>query len=435
MSQFRLARLVLMLAAIGAAPAVMNNAIAQNKEDKPAAEQPKGPSVRPEVFKQIDPAAVKALMDAKNYTEVQNRITQAEAIPNLTPYEKYAITRMKVSLAASTGNDAALVPAMNEALESGFLNAQEKDNFLYSIGTTYYNMKNWPKAIEAFKRYQKEGTDPAKVRTMLINAEYVSGDYAAAKTDLVPAIADMEKAGKTPSEQDLKMLASAANKVKDDSTYLSALEKMVAYYPNDDYWTDVVARGVLRKPGYDGQANDINVYRLENSAVQKMPADAYTDFAQILLASGFFTEAKKVMDTGFANGTLGTGADAAKHRQLRDKTTKGAADDAKTIASGEAKAASSKNGAGLVNLGWAYVTMDQFDKGIGFINQGIAKGGLKSPDEAKLRLGIAQFRAGHKDEAIKTLQEVKAHGGLADLAKYWVLLINHPTAATAAANK
>jgi hypothetical protein len=79
--------------------------------------------------------------------------------------------------------------------------------------------------------------------------------------------------------------------------------------------------------------------------------------------------------------------------------------------------------------------MDQFDKGIGFIQQGIAKGSLKQPDEAKLRLGIAQFRAGHKDDAIKTLQEVKAHGGLSDLAKYWILLINHPTPATAAANK
>lgn len=432
MSQFRLARLVLMLAALGAAPALMNNAIAQKKEDKPAAEQ-KGPTVRPEVFKLIDGAQLKPLMDAKNFTEVQNRLNQAEAVPNLTPYEHYAIDRMKLSLAATSGADVA--PMLTTLLGSEFISPQEKDTFLLALGNQYYNNKNYPKAAEVFKRYEKEGSDPSKVRGPLIRAEYLSGDYAAAKAGLLPVIADAEKAGKVPGEEDLRLLASSANKTKDDATYLATIDKMIAYYPSDELWADALNRGVYRKPGYDGTANDVNVYRLEYSAQQKMPAEHYADFAQLLLLAGFPTEAKKVLDAGFANGALGTGADAAKHRQLRDKATKGAADDAKNIATGEASAAKSKNGAGLVNLGWAYVTMDQFDKGIGFIQQGIAKGGLKQPDEAKLRLGIAQLRAGHKDEAIKTFQDVKAGGGLSDLARYWIVLANHPTPATAAAAK
>jgi hypothetical protein len=49
--------------------------------------------------------------------------------------------------------------------------------------------------------------------------------------------------------------------------------------------------------------------------------------------------------------------------------------------------------------------------------------------EAKLRLGIAYAKAGKKDDALKTLGEVKAGGGLSDLAKYWTILINHPTGA------
>ncbi|GAB3463561.1 hypothetical protein GCM10027321_26320 [Massilia terrae] len=429
MSQFRLARLALMLAALGAAPVLMNNAVAQDKNAKPAAApEQKGPSVRPEVFKLIDPNAVKPLMDAKNYAEVQNRITQAQALPNLTPYEQYAITRMKVSVAAATNNEADLISGLSAAIDSGFLAPQEKDNFLISLGTTYYNQKNWPKAVETFKRYQKEGSDPSRVTNYLIRAEYLNNDFASAKNDLLPYVEGLEKAGKQPTEEDLKLLASAANKVKDNATYLKSLELLASYYPTDDYWTDVISRGVLNKPGYN-PANDANVYRLSFNAESKMSPDFYNDFATLLLTDGFPTEAKKVMDAGFANGVLTD----AKARQLRDKATKGAADDAKNIATGEASAAKSKNGAGLVNIGWAYVTMGQYDKGIGFIQQGIAKGGLKQPDEGKLRLGIAQFRAGHKEDAIKTLQEIKAAGGLADLAKYWILLINHPTAATNAA--
>jgi hypothetical protein len=431
MSQFRLARLCVMLAAVGLAPALMNSAYAQ-KTDKPAAPaEQKGPSVRPEVFKLIDPAQMKPLFDAKNFTEAQNRITQAEAVPNLTPYETYAINRMKLSLGSLSNNDAMAIGALESVLASGFLPPADKDNFTQALGGMYYNAKNYPKAIEWFKRYQKESTTPEKVRDPLIRSYYLSGDYATAKTELLPLLSSTTQ----PSQEDLRLLASSANKVKDDATYLAALEKMVAFYPSDDYWNDVINRGVARRPGFNVNENLIDLYRLKNAAVQKMEQEDYTNLAELALQAGFPTEAKKAVDAGFAAGVLGTGSTAAKDRQLRDKATKGANDDAKNIAAGEASAAKSKNGAGLVNIGWAYVTMEQYDKGIGFIQQGLAKGGLKQADEAKLRLGIAYARAGKKEDAIKTFESVKASGGLSDMAKYWTILAQHPTGAPGLATK
>ena len=77
--------------------------------------------------------------------------------------------------------------------------------------------------------------------------------------------------------------------------------------------------------------------------------------------------------------------------------------------------------------------MDQADKGIGFIQQGIAKGGLKNTEEAKLRLGMAQARAGKKAEAIQTFEGVKGGAGAGDLAKYWVMLLNQQGGAATAA--
>jgi hypothetical protein len=432
MSQFRLARLCVMLAAAGLAPALMTNAFAQQSDKPAAATEQKGPSVRPEVFTLIDPAQIKPLIDAKNFTEVQSRIAQADAIANLTPYESYAINRMKLSLGSSSGNDALAIPALESVIGSGFLSATEKDGFIQALANMYYNGKNYPKAIEWFKLYQKESATPEKVRAPLIRAYYVSGDYATAKTELLPLVAQAEKSGAAPSLEDLRLLASASNKVKDDASYLAALDKLVAYYPTDDYWIEAINRGVARKPGFDAQTNMIEVLRLENSAVKKMNPEAYVELAELALQAGFPTEAKKVLDAGFNAGALGSGANAAKHRQLRDKATRGAADDAKNIGGGEASAAKSKNGAGLVNIGWAYVTMDQFDKGIGFIEQGIAKGGLKQPDVARLRLGMAYAKAGRKADAIKTFEGVKAGGGLSDLARYWILLVNAP-AQTAAA--
>jgi len=428
MSQFRFARLALMLAAIGlnAAPALMHSASAQNK-DAPAAAQPPADAVRPELFKLLDPAQIKPLMDAKNYTEVQNRVTQAEAVQNRTPYENYVLNRMKLSLATATNNEAGVTAALEAILASGKLPQADQGNFMQALAGSYYNAKNYPKAIEWYQRIQKDVPAQADaVSAPLVRSYYLSGDYAAAVKLLRPSIEAAEKAGKPPATEDLRMYASAANKVKDEAGYLYGLEKLAAYYPTDDYWLDVINRGVVRRPGFNQETYITDVLRLQFAAVQKLAPETYADLAELTLKDGFPTEAKKVVDAGFAAGVLGTGSNAASHRQLRDRATKGAADDAKNIATGEASASKSKNGAGLVNLGWAYVTMDQFDKGIGFIEQGIAKGGLKQPDEAKLRLGMAYARAGKKDQAIKTFETVKGGSGAADIAKYWILLVNHP---------
>jgi tetratricopeptide (TPR) repeat protein len=429
MSQFRFARLALMLAAIGlnAAPALMHSASAQDKNAAPAAAQPPADAVRPDLFKLLDPAQIKPLMDAKNYGEIQNRVTQAEAFPDKTPYEVYVVNRMKLSLASATSNEPMMTQALEAILASGKLPEADKANFTQALATTYFNAKNYTKAIEMFKQQQAAGNNSDALNSSLIRAYYLSGDYAGALKAQGPVLEAQQKAGKTPSQEDLRLYASAANKVKDDAAYLKGLEQLAAYYPSDDFWTDLISRGILRKPGYNA-VNDTNVLRLQFAAVKQMSPEGYTELAELALKDGFPTEAKKVVDAGFAAGVLSSGA----HRQLRDRATKEAANDAKNIAAGEASAAKSKTGAGLVNLGWAYVTMDEFDKGIGFIEQGIAKGGLKSPDEAKLRLGMAYARAGKKDQAIKTFETVKAGAGLSDTAKYWILLQNHPVGAVAA---
>jgi hypothetical protein len=436
MSQFRLARISLMLAALGlnAAPALLTNAHAQAKPAAPAADAPKPDTVRPEMFKLLDPAVVKQLMTDKKYAEVQDNVTKAEAFPNKTPYESYVIDRMKVALGSSTGNDAMAMAALEAVIASGRMAAADQAEFIQALANYHYNGKNYPKAIEWMRRYQKESTTPLKVRPAIIRAYYLSGDYANAKTELLPVIAEAQQAGKAPDMEDLRLLASAAGKLKDTSTYIAAMEKLVAYYPSDDFWTDLLNR-MQSKPTFNQRALQLDALRLENKAIKTMAPEEYNEMAELSLSAGFPTEAKKVLDEGFAQGVLGTGSNGVKHKQLRDKASKGAADDAKNIASGEASAAKSKDGTGLVNLGWAYVTMDQFDKGITLIEQGIAKGGMKRPEDAKLRLGMAYALAGRKADAAKVLESVKGDDGVTDLAKYWMLWVNRPAVATAAAAK
>ncbi|MEY3287134.1 MAG: hypothetical protein RL500_1864, partial [Pseudomonadota bacterium] len=46
-------------------------------------------------------------------------------------------------------------------------------------------------------------------------------------------------------------------------------------------------------------------------------------------------------------------------------------------------------------------------------------GGLKRPDDAKLRLGLAQLKAGQKAKAAQTLKGVGGKEGAAEVARLW----------------
>jgi hypothetical protein len=430
MSHFRLARLCLLLAAVGlnTAPALMTSAHAQKADAAAAAP---ANNVRPELFKLLDQNTLQQLIAAKNTAELQSRITQAEALPNKTPYENYVVNRLKMVNASLSGNDAGVLAAADEVIKSGFEPKDAQVKLVLAMADIQYRAKNYGAAVEQLKRYESMGGDMGTARPMMARALYLNKDYAGAKTQLQQLIAASETAGKAPSQEDLKLMLSAAHESKDTAAYESTVQKLVAYYPSDEMWGEVIRVGVIRKPGFD-QNNYMPVLRLQFATMKTLREEDYVDLAESALRDGFPTEAKNALDAGYAAGVLGKGANAKAHNALRAKADKGAADDAKNIAAGEASAAKAKSGAGLVNLGWAYSTMGQHDKGIGFIQQGIAKGGLKQPDEAKLRLGAAQAKAGRKDDAIKTFESVKAGGGLSDVARVWIMTLKQPAGAAAA---
>jgi hypothetical protein len=88
------------------------------------------------------------------------------------------------------------------------------------------------------------------------------------------------------------------------------------------------------------------VYRLR-FALGLLDTDAqFVEMAQLALLAGFPDEAKRVLDKGFAGGALGTGAEADRHKRLRELVAKNVAEDQKTLLRDEAAAAAAPTGRG-----------------------------------------------------------------------------------------
>jgi hypothetical protein len=180
---------------------------------------------------------------------------------------------------------------------------------------------------------------------------------------------------------------------------------------------------VQSKPGFSDRLS-LDLYRLKLAAGQLTSTADFMEMSQLSLQAGFPAEAIKVIDQGFKSGALGTGADAERHKRLRDLAKKNAAESEKTLAQSEAAATADKDSTSLVNLGYTYVTAGQFDKGLGLMEQGIKKGGMKRVDDARLHMGLAYLQAGKKANGVQMLKSVHGTDGTAELARYWVLQVN-----------
>ncbi|MBV9912634.1 MAG: hypothetical protein JOZ93_08645, partial [Sinobacteraceae bacterium] len=91
------------------------------------------------------------------------------------------------------------------------------------------------------------------------------------------------------------------------------------------------------------------------------------------------------------------------------------------LSKAESEANSAPTGDKDVAVGLAYLGYKQYDKSADLINKGLTKGSVKSEPEARLLLGIAQLKGGHKDEAVKTFHAVKGDPNLERLANLWSL--------------
>ena len=147
------------------------------------------------------------------------------------------------------------------------------------------------------------------------------------------------------------------------------------------------------------------------------------EMAQLAIQAGNAAEAKKAIDDGFANGALGKGAEADRHKRLRDLAEKRVAEAQKTAISAqdEADANAAKDGNAQLALGEKLVASGQTARGINLMEAGIKKGGLRRPEDAKLHLGLAQIQLGQKAKGIQTLKTVHGTDGVADLARLWII--------------
>jgi outer membrane protein assembly factor BamD (BamD/ComL family) len=405
-----LAALVVGATIVGAAGLVPGKAFAADDKNKQ--------TVSKDLAKPLK--AAQDALNAKKYSDALAKLKEAESNPKKTPYDEHIINMLSGAAYVGLKDYPNASKALEAQINDGFLPQEEVPPRVKALAQINYQLKNYDKAIEFGNRALKGGYADEEMKTLVGQAYYLKGDWKGTLKFEEDQVNDELKKGQPPKNESLQLLLSACVKLEDQDCTTRALEKLVAYYPKPEYWQQLLYTMFQSSAAQNDRAL-LQTYRLASEVdVLKRPED-YTEMAQLAIEQGNPGEAQHILEKGFQKNVFADQRSKDKNQRLLESAKKAAATDQAQLPKIEADARKATTGDKDIAVGLAYLGYQQYDKAVDLLSDGLQKGGVKNEAEARLLLGIAQLKAGKKDDAQKTFKAVKGDASLERLANLWSL--------------
>ena len=373
----------------------------------------------------VSAGVAKPLKDASDLVragKAKEALARLQGVTPAGPDDTYMLARIRGAAYQRMGDNGQAAQQLEAAFATGKVPGNEAGQLAETIAGIYAQEHNNAKAMQWVDKAKAAGDNDAGIRQIQDYVQGSSGDYNQVAHDNAAKVQAAEAAGRRPDEDDLLRLADAYRHTKNTAGDLQVKEKLVTYYPANKQYVGIYLSDIAGKPGFSSRFS-LDILRLRLAAGNVTTAADYMEMAQLLLQAQLPAEAKSVVDKGYAAGVLGTGAEASRQQRLRDLVNKNVVDAKASLPKRTADAKAEKTGDDLVSIGAEYASLGQYDEGIDLIQQGIAKDNLKRPEDAKLRLGVAQLQSGkNKAAGIKTLRTVQGTDGAPDVARLYISL-------------
>jgi tetratricopeptide (TPR) repeat protein len=358
-------------------------------------------------------------LNAKKYPEAIAKLKEADGIAGKTPYDQHLINDMLAFAYIRTNNYADAAKALEAEIEDGFTPPSDQQQKIRALAALNYQLKNYDKAIDFGQRALKGGFGEEETKKIVGQAYYLKGDWKDTLKFEEGLVDAAIKSGVNPSSESLQLVLSACVKMEDPGCQTKALEKLVAYYPKPEYWQNLLFG--LMKETASSDANTLQTFRLMNEVDVLKSPDDFIEMAQLAMDAGSPGEAQRALQRGFDKNVFADQRSKEKAQRLLEKAKQKSAGDQPTLEKIAKEADAAATGAKNNAMGVAYLGYGQYDKSVDQFTKAVAKGGLKNPAESQLDLGIAQLKAGHKEDAVRAFKAVKGDPILERLASLWVL--------------
>jgi tetratricopeptide (TPR) repeat protein len=362
------------------------------------------------------------LMKEKKYKEALAIINE-KVIPiaGKTAYEETVTNELKAACLGQLKDYAGVAKVYEAMLAANLVSADQVGARLTTLAEIYLSLGDYSKAIDSYERYLKNNPATADITLGLMQANFRKADYKKSAEYAQTLIKQAEQAKKPVDKNWLQVLGYSYSKLGDNTAYAGVLTKLLELYPSPEYWNDMLK--ITRNEVNFNDGEKIEFYRLKKAVGAMKDAAEYNEMAELALSMLDSGDAKATLEAGISAGAV---PNSERTNRLLNRAKAEAAKDLAGLDAITKEASSKPNGEPLAKIGAAYLGHGLNEKAVAVLQSAIAKGGLKSIDEAYVRLGVANLNLGKKAEAEKAFQSVSSKSNLSRVAKLWVMYANKP---------
>ena len=239
---------VLALLAVSA-PAAAQEQYGQYGTQGPKAQGPVQPSAEaPQPAQKslkLSSKAQKAIVDLQttvnkaDYANVPAKVAAAQALAS-NPDDKYAIGQLQLKAAIAQKDNSAMAAAVDSIASSGFVDPATTSKLYASLGTTFYNNKQFDQAAAAFQKASTADPRNSEVYSLLGEAKFAEGQKADAASDFERAVQMASAGGQKPDEALLKRAVSVAYDARSPLA-IDLSRDLASNYPTPESWRNSIA--------------------------------------------------------------------------------------------------------------------------------------------------------------------------------------------------
>jgi hypothetical protein len=391
-----------------------------------AAEKPDAPKISKSISKLVD--AIQKANTAKDWPTVIAKCKEAQAVPDLTDYDRYIIDRFLGIAYINMGDHVSATVSVAAAITNPAIPPEDRKLLLRPGLALENEAGNYPKVLELGNLAIQDGIADDTVYGEMSAASFNLKDYPRAMDYAKKSIELATTAGKLPVYTVYQVLVISQDQTKDRKSAIKTLEAMANLYGKPDDWANLLDFSMESLPPGNKAAAALSFYRLRLTVGAKSEGPDYlamVDAAQFLRSPG---DVKRAVEAALASGALSQ----AKGTPLLNRANAEARQDELILTQVEKAAAKSPSAKEDAALAESYFGYGRYADVVRVAQRAIGKGGAGAI-EARLLLGLAQAMTGDDAAAAQTLDSVTGDGALQRAAQIWKLYVTRKYGRTPAA--
>jgi tetratricopeptide (TPR) repeat protein len=406
--------LTLMCGLIVAGPASAQEEDAAERESR-SQKTKQAQAVSKEVYDRI--AKAQEMVDAKDYSGALKLLNSLYNPDKLTEYEQSNVLNYIGFVYYNMDDIANAIRTYERMLAIASLEETLRKQTTYTMAQLYTMEEQYNKALTTLDKWFVLETNPAP-EPFILKAQnlYQVQRYAEMIEPIENAMRVAEARDKEVKE-DWYVLLNFAYFQQENYRMVRDIQKtLLVKWPKKRYWFSLA--GAYTELGED--ENLINAYAAANDQRMLEKESELVTMAQLYMQREVPYKAGQLLEAEMASGRV---SKSAKNYRLLSQAWQLSMEDEKAIPALTEAARLSSDGELDVRLGNALLNTGQYAECVKSVETGIRKGGLKSPDNAQISLGMCLYNQRKYNTAIQAFQQAAKTPRSRRIANQWINVI------------